>query len=92
MRTITNQDLNAAFARYHHALWALGIEAGTLALINGSKTYGNSFKAVYVDPENGGHRDAPGTFSGYLGMTRRETYDSLQNLARAFEYMIDRTY
>ncbi len=85
MRPITNEDLESAFKRYYRAVNALAWPVDGLSFIKGSRTYGNSFKAVYVDPEHGGHSPAPGTYNGHLGMNKREAFDTLHAMARCFE-------
>lgn len=83
----TKSDLDAAFQRYIRSIEGLPRAEGKLALFEGSKTYGNPFKVVIIDPVGGGHLHAPGTYDGLLGLTKREAVEALQHLARAFEYM-----
>ena len=74
---IMQSDLDAALEIYVLRLTALGMETEGIALINGSKKYGNSFKLVRINPENGGHEVLPGVSGGFLGWTKREAYDCL---------------
>lgn len=74
------------FEHYAHAVSYAGLDTEELRLIHGSKHFGNSFKAVFVDPETGGHRSAPGSeFGGFIGWTKREAYDALGYMARVIE-------
>lgn len=81
--SVTRQELTYAFERYAKALEESGVSTKGLILTEGSKAYGVSFKAVYVDPETGGHYPAPGTeFGGYLGMTKSEAVKALDFMTR----------
>lgn len=84
---ITNSELYAAAARYQLALANAGMGVTGLRLIMGSKTYGNSYRYVYVDPETGGQTRAPGAghSNGFIGWTKREAHDTLHAMARVLE-------
>jgi hypothetical protein len=85
---IKNSDLEAAFGRYARSLAVMkpAPKAGhTLTLIHGSKPNGQSYRAVWRDDVSGGWSQGPGTVDGHLGMTKREAYNTLRHLARAFE-------
>lgn len=79
---IIQEDLDINLATYVAMLKRLGMPHENITLINGSKKFGNSFKLVYVDPETGGHSDAPGTHQGFMGWTKREAFDSFRYINR----------
>lgn len=81
MQRITMDDLNAQLALYGLLLRELGIDSEGIALIEGSKKYGNSFKLVRI-VEGGGHSDVPGAYNGFLGWTKREAYMTMSAITR----------
>lgn len=88
MERVTKEMMNGVLARYVRACESLGIKPPKdhhIAYIEGSKTYGNSYKLVYVHDKSGGHHAAPGTTGGYLGMTKREALDSLLTICLTME-------
>ncbi len=85
---ITQTDLDAALAAHVETLERCGISyVGRLAITSGSKTYGIAFRlyrtGYLVPSETGtGYRPttrhaSPPIGSDYLGMTRREAYETL---------------
>jgi len=80
MTRITQNDLDIQLEIYVVRLEKLGMKTEGIALISGSKKYGNSFKLVRVDPENGGHTSTPGTIGGFLGWTKREAWITLSTI------------
>jgi hypothetical protein len=78
---ITQNDLDVALEVYVLRLESLGMPHENIALIEGSKKSGNSFKLVYIDPETGGHKPAPGASQGFLGWTKREAHDRLTTIS-----------
>lgn len=86
MQRIGKEDVEMSFRAYETALRAAGIDTEGLALLYGSKAFGNSFKVVFIDPVHGGRSGAPGAdFSGNIGWTKREAYESLFMMARTLE-------
>lgn len=86
---INKIQLGQAVNRYATALMSLEIKppVGThLEFLEGSKANGVSFKLVYVDNKHGGTTHAPGAdFGGHVGMTRREAWETINNMARTLE-------
>jgi hypothetical protein len=97
--TITAADLRNMFARYCRALEAAGMnppEGFHVGLDEGSKLYGRAFR-LYVtgdrvdNPTDGNHypngsgHARPPAGPDYLGMTKREAYDTLATIAHTLE-------
>lgn len=81
----TIQDVRVAFAAYSRTLKGAGVDhpGHALTLIEGSKTYGNSYKVVWVKDGSGGHVNAPGTdFGGFIGWTKKEAATTLWMMHR----------
>jgi hypothetical protein len=57
------------------------LHADHLHLVLGSKTYGTTYRLVYVLPRGGGHVTPEGLTGGHLGLTAREAYLSLAGIA-----------
>jgi len=74
--TITTKDLDSAVQNYVRTLASSGI-TGDFWMQTGNKVNGVAFRLYMNDGTI-----APGTVSGYLGMTRREAYNMLHTLAR----------
>lgn len=95
---ITTADLTAMLARYVRALDALGIapdDGWRIGLDHGSKLYGRAFRLYVtgaprpfpggIDYPNGtGHHNPPAG-SDFLGMTKREAFDTLADRCRTLE-------
>lgn len=92
-QTITAADVRAAFRHHVETLERVGITYdGRLEIAEGSRTYGIAYR-IYrtgytVRDADGssratsGHANPP-IGSDYLGMTRREAYETLQTRTRA---------
>lgn len=80
MQRITNAALRGAFARYRHAADALELNIEGLSLQLGGPSTDMEYR-VWV---SGGY-EAPGTTDGWIGSTKREAYETLMHLSRAFE-------
>lgn len=81
---VDRQDLEAMFARYVRAVRAFGVmEEHRLEW--GSKVDGRAFRVNSYREGQSGQYPAFGVFDGYLGMTKREAYDSLHIIAQALE-------
>lgn len=93
MDRITNADLDAMLGRYMRALDALGIKLGEgerVGLDHGSKTYGIAFRLFTTGVlgqhgEGGTGHGRPPVGDDYLGMTKREAYDTLTERCRTME-------
>lgn len=79
MDRITNAHLNAMLARYARALKALGLPSEGIELTQGSKLYGNSYKALQ------GGTYPVGISFGFLGWTKRDAYEKLYTIAVTLE-------
>jgi len=77
MQRILQSDLDIQLETYVRLLKLMGMPSEGIALIGGSKLYGNSFQLVRINPENGGHSNAPGAYGGFMGWTKREAHDRL---------------
>ena len=94
---ITNEDLDNMLARYTRALKRLGINTGTsdgttIGMQRGSKTYGIAFRLFTTGGALGSGHHRPPVGDDYLGMTKREAWDTLATLSRAMEdvaYMLE---
>lgn len=85
---ITNADLDAMLARYSRALDSVGIqlrEGERLILSTGSKTYGIAFRLNVTGFEGTTGHGRPPVGDDYLGMTKREAYETLATTCRAME-------
>lgn len=80
MQRITNTMLYGAFARYRYAADALELNTEGLSLQLGGPSTNVEYR-VWV---SGGY-EAPGTIDGWIGSTKREAYETLMHLSRAFE-------
>lgn len=74
---VTKSDVDQAYETYISLLESVDVDVSKYELHHGSKHYGNSFK-VYNDGLGGVGTDS----MGYLGMTRREAYDTLWTIIR----------
>lgn len=82
---ITAKNVDAAFERYAKALKLANLDAfSDVSLSHGSKPNGVAFM-VWRKTPNGEKRYALGSHSGFVGWTRREAYETLMTLARAYE-------
>ena len=98
--TISITDVRGMFARYERANESAGLipDGFHLVLSEGSKYYGNAYRVhltgnrVKLDngryewPNGTGH-DNPPVGNDFLGMTKRDAYDSLADAARIIEDM-----
>lgn len=88
MERITNEDLANMLARYVRALDKLGISLGEgerIGLDHGSKTYGVAFRLFTTGGALGTGHHRPPVGDDFLGMTKREAWETLATLARAME-------
>lgn len=90
---ITDNDLDIMLARYARALDGLRItlnDGERIGLDHGSKTYGRAFRLFVTGEyrEDGtrctGHSRPP-VGDDYLGMTKREAFDTLADRCRVME-------
>lgn len=103
MNRITAKRLNAAFEAFRRANARAGItrtaerfasrdgivfDASHLRLQYGSKTYSYAFRVFYVEPQGGGHYSLL-SISDYLGMTKREAYNTLMALTSGINAVLD---
>lgn len=82
---ITNQALDFAVDRYASIMRSQGVTR-KIELQRGSKTYGNAYRLYFIGDADGngtGTTGVYGTENGYLGMTKREAYDTLYIIVRA---------
>lgn len=79
---VTRNDIDIILARYIRALASNGIEM-SIRIDAGSKANGIAWRIFRADT---GY-SAPGTSNGYLGMTKREAWDTLHSLATMAEDM-----
>lgn len=88
MERITNEDLRIMLERYQRALDSLGIELGEgerIGLDHGSKTYGRAFRLFLTGVDGGtGHHNPP-VGDDFLGMTKREAFETLAERCRTME-------
>ncbi len=79
---ITTEELNGVLGRYTRAVESLGMlpPSGGFQFQWGSKVNGQAYR-LYTNGGSG----APGTANGYLGMTRREAWDTLHTIAETLE-------
>lgn len=92
---ITKRSMDAAFERYSRAVDSLGMNKSDhrLAYMEGSKVNGVSHKLVWIHVQHGGYSGAPGTdVNGFIGMTKREAYETMSTIARALEDVAFRNY
>lgn len=86
---IGKPELDAAVERYGRALDSHGLahpEGWTLALLPGSKAYGQQFKLVWIAENHTRQERAIGTdFGGDIGWSRREAYQRITMNAIALE-------
>lgn len=90
---ITNRDLSIMLERYKRALDTLGItlaDGERLRMQEGSKTYGIAFRLYTtgvpgVHGEGGTGHGRPPVGDDFLGMTKREAYDTLAERCRTME-------
>lgn len=82
----TNADLHIMLARYVRACEALELipDGHRVGLDYGSKTYGRAFR-VYMSPPGSYAHHRPPAGRDYLGMTKREAFDTLADRAAALE-------
>jgi hypothetical protein len=83
--TITRRDLEGMLERLSRAMQTAGLDTSHLYLETGSRTYGRAYRLYQRDPQTGGLHPVPGMISDFLGMTKREAYDSLHMLAQGVE-------
>ena len=76
---ITMKRLTNLVAAYKGRLEGEGIE-GELRLYRGSKTYGRAYRLYFEDGAS-----AIGTSTGYLGMTKREAYETLTTIIKTLD-------
>lgn len=91
MHNISANDVKRAFERFVGACERAGFpNTDRYAMSTGSKTYGHAFRVYSVKPESGAHMSIPMVESmGYIGMTKREAYETLHTLARAIDATAD---
>lgn len=105
MNRISASDLRAKFEQFRELNRRAGITrelttwsnndrgprvltADDMALQFGSKTYGNAFRVFYVNPDGGGHCSLD-SVRDYLGMTKREAWDTLDALCAGMYAVLD---
>lgn len=93
MERITNADLDAMLGRYMRAVNRLGIkleEGERVGLDHGSKTYGIAYR-IYttgvpgIHGEGGTGHGRPPVGDDFLGITKREAYETLAERCRTME-------
>lgn len=84
---VTLSDVREAFARFVAAADRAGFpNTDRWRMQTGSKMYGHAYRVFEVDPSHGGHHDLPMMSSaGYVGMTRREAYETLNTMSRTMD-------
>lgn len=87
---ITKADLTRALDRVRTAYAAHGITArwngdSELTMQTGSQLYGNAYRLYWRDPVGGGVSSATYGPDGFLGMTARDAYNTLQTIARTLD-------
>lgn len=85
---ITNADLDGMLRRYQAALDALGIqlrEGEHIGLDHGSKMYGRAFRLFATGYEGSTGHGRPPVGDDFLGMTKREAFETLATTCRAME-------
>lgn len=95
---ITTQDLEGVLSRYVRACDRLGLLPDgcfRVGLTYGSKTYGNAFRVYlvrirsedgsYCCPEDDSYYGPPPAGNDFLGMTKREAFNTLADRARVLE-------
>lgn len=88
MQKLTNKDMDMAFERYARALESLNIQklGHRLEYQAGSRVNGRSYTVCWVNISNGGRSPALGTdFGGYVGTTKRQAFETMNNMARTLE-------
>ena len=85
MNTYTKANVEAAFGRYVKACHRLGLvpEGASIGLEHGSKTFGQSFKVVTIDPDTSERHPPAGGM--HIGMTKREAFELLAERASVLE-------
>jgi hypothetical protein len=77
---VTIKDVEAVFKLYTdfiEELYSLPHGKGKPSLVEGSKTNGRAYR-LYYENAGGGQSYYPGTSgNGYLGMTKKEAYETL---------------
>jgi hypothetical protein len=82
MQRITKADLDAVLGRYARALAAHELPYVGLALLVGSKYYGDPYSLRLPDGAS-----PVGIPQGYLGFTAREAYNTLMTISVTLEDM-----
>ena len=90
MERITNTDLEMQLNRYIGLLDMLGMRDDTVTygIEHGSKLYGRAFRLYVTGGEHGSGHGQPPVGSDYLGMTKREAFDTLATINRTMSDII----